>query len=227
VPRIKPARSEQRKAFRRKLPPGLRNAFNKLARLIDNPRRDLDWYHRVGLLTRRLCPRDRPGYHGQRCLFKLAEVLGPQQWMLRKAVRFVELYPTKKAVRELKRRRVGWTRLKLSFPIRDARKRLALLTEAVRKRWSIARFRFEAQRRHPTGHRGVGGRRPRRLRYIGPVTGLEELLTATRAWLRVHRQVWETKSEDFQGRVQQLLRKRDDAAKVLSDLKRACRKLNW
>lgn len=208
--------------------PRQRPRFDELAGLISRPQQDLDWYHGVGRLT--VAPRPPPtkaGYHGHTWFVGLSAALGPGPWLFHKAVRFVELYPAAKTLQGLKERGVGWTRLTLSFAIKDPKARLHLLAEALKDRWSIGRFHFEAQRRHLTRRRGVGGQPRRRLTDIEPEAALEELPKVRRAWLHVHREVWEIPGRVFRKQTKQLVRKRDDAQGMLGELKEACGKIGW
>ncbi len=228
MPKIRPASDEERRAFRKTLTPLQRPQFDELAELVGRPRQDLDWYHRVGRLTAGLRP--PPGeadYHGRAWFGGLSLALGPGRWLFHKTVRFAELYPTAKDLRELKALGVDWSRLTLSFAIKDPKERLALLAEALEGGWTIGRFHHEAQRRHPTGRRGVGGQPRRRLAGVGPEAALDELLTASRAWLHVYREVWGEPGGAFRKKVKQLVRQRGDAQGVLGALKEACGEIGW
>ena len=228
MPKIRPASDEERRTFRKTLTPRRRPQFDELAELIGRPRQDLDWYHRVGCLTIGLQP--LPGeadYHGRAWFGGLSRALGPGRWLFYKAVRFAQLYPAAKALRELNALGVDWSRLTLSFAIKDPKERLDLLTEALEDGWTISRFHFEAKRRHPTGRRGVGGQPRRRLTDVGPEAALEELLTASRAWLHVYREVWGRPGGAVRKKIKQLVRQRGDAQGVLGELKEACGEIGW
>ena len=161
--KIQPTSKAVRRRYREALPgPEQQSAFDELGRLIDGPRDDLAWYHRVGQLVGRLRPEVPRGSQWTR---RLSEALGPSPDLLAKAGRFAELYPTRRDVRELEAMGVNWTRLYFAFAVPGRRDRHALLRRAVRERWSDQRLRFTVQQRFPSKRRGVGGR-PRR-----PVTG--------------------------------------------------------
>jgi hypothetical protein len=227
VPKIKPAPATQRHAYRKTLAPDRRPVFDELAGLIDQPRLKLDWYHRVGQLTNKLCPFDEKGYYGSRWIIALVEALGPSSGVFYKAAQFATLYPKKKELQLLKNHGVEWSRLKLSFSIKDPSNRLALLTKALKDEWTIGRFHFEVQQRHPSIRRGLGGRRPGPLGEMQPEAALQELLKVSRAWLHIQREVWEKPGKPFQKQIKQLVRTRNDAKKVLGELKEACEKVSW
>ena len=168
--------------------PEQRCAFDELGRLIDSPRDDLRWHHRVGELVGRLRPEELRGSQSTR---GLADALGPSPGLLAKARRFTELYPTRKAVQELERMRVNWTRLYLAFAVPDERDRHALLGQAVDEGWSDQQLRFTVQQRFPSKRRGVGGRPRREFSSHGPEVTLRELGRQCRRWLDFHEQAWQ------------------------------------
>jgi hypothetical protein len=189
VAKIQPTSRDVRRRYRRTLPgPEQRRAFDELGRLIDSPRDDLAWHHRVGALVGRLRPEGRRGTRWSR---RLAEALGPSPELLAKARRFAELYPTRKDVRELEAMGVNWTRLYFAFAVPDERDRHALLREAMRDRWSDQQLRFTVQQRFPSKRRGVGGRPRREVTSHGPEVTLRELERQCRRWLGFHKQAWQ------------------------------------
>jgi hypothetical protein len=153
VPKIHPAPADRRKAYRADLPARRLRAFDALARLIDDPRQDLAWYHAVGRRVRALRP--GPGQPTAGWSARLAAALGPNTSLLRKAALLVRLYPDESAPRELEAAGADWSRMVLSFSVPDERKRRALLRRACREGWTIPRFRFEVQQRFPSARRGV------------------------------------------------------------------------
>jgi len=184
VAKIQPTSGDVRRRYRRTLPgPEQRRAFDELGRLIDSPRDDLPWHHRVGELVGRLRPES---WRGTRWTVGLAEALGPSPELLAKARRFAQLYPTQEAVRELEAMGVNWTRLYISFAVSDQEKRHALLRRAVDEGWSNQQLRFTVQQRFPSRRRGVGGRPRRPVTSHGPEVTLRELGRQCRRWLDFH-----------------------------------------
>jgi hypothetical protein len=233
VAKIKPTSRDVRRQFRRTLPgPEQRRAFDELGRLIDSPRDDLPWHHKVGVLVGRLRPE---GQRGTRWSRGLAEALGPSPELLAKARRFAELYPTQEAVRKLEAMRVNWTRLYISFAVSDREKRHALLRRAVDEGWSDQRLRFTVQERSRSRRGGVGGRPRHRLARHGPEVTVRELERQCRRWLDFHEQAWQgVKDRDWVqfvrgwpgedlDRLVQLLRNTDGALKEVAAACRAAR----
>ena len=143
--KIQPTSGKVRRRYRETLPgPRQQSAFDELGRLIDSPRDDLAWYHRVGQLVGRLRP-EVP--RGTRWARRLSEALGPSPDLLAKARRFAELYPSREDVAELEAMGVNWTRLYFAFAISDPEKRHALPRRAVRERWPDQQMRFTVQQR--------------------------------------------------------------------------------
>ena len=231
--KIQPTSGDVRRRYRRALPgERQRRAFDELGRLIDSPRDDLAWYHRVGQLVGGLRP-EVP--RGTRWARRLSEALGPSPDLLAKARRFAELYPAREAVRELEAMRVNWTRLYISFAVSDREKRHALLRRAVRERWSDQQLRFTVQQRFPSKRRGVGGRPRREFSSHGPEVTLRELGRQCRRWLAFHEGAWQkVKGRDWRlfvrswpredlDRLVQLLRNTDGALKEVAGACRAAR----
>ena len=102
--------------------------------------------------------------------------------MLRKAARFVTLYPSEASLQALEEMRVDWTRLELTFSVEDEEQRHKLLRQAVNKGWSGQDLRFEVQRRFPSRRGGVGGRPRRPLTAHGSEVTLRELARWNRRW---------------------------------------------
>jgi len=229
VAKIKPTSKDVRRSYRQDLSGPQQRAFDELGDLIDSPRDDLAWYHRVGRLVGRLRPEVPRGTRWSR---RLAEALGPSPELLAKARRFTELYPTRKDVQELERMRVNWTRLYISFAVSNQEKRHALLRRAVDEGWSNQQLRFTVQQRFPSRRRGVGGRPRREFSSHGPEVTLRELGRQCRRWLDFHEQAWQAvKGRDWAGLVRgwpvgdlddllQLLRSTDE---VLTEVAGACR----
>jgi hypothetical protein len=188
VAKIKPTSKDVRRSYRQDLSGPQQRAFDELGRLIDSPRDDLAWYHRVGQLVGRLRP-EVP--RGTRWVRRLSEALGPSPDLLAKARRFAELYPTQEAFRELEDRGVNWTRLYFAFAVPDKRDRNALLRRAVRERWSDQQLRFTVQELYPSKRGGVGGRPRRPVTSHGPEVTLRELERQCRRWLCFHEQAWQ------------------------------------
>jgi hypothetical protein len=103
----------------------------------------------------------------------------------------------------------------------------------VREGWSSERLRYEVQKRHPTGRRGVGGPTPRDPQAFDPELTLRELERLSRRWLRYYEHAWSAvKREAWRQLVRdwpperrdalgQLL---DDADVALGDLLNRCQK---
>jgi hypothetical protein len=233
VAKIQPTPRDVRRRYRQTLP-GLwqRRAFDELGRLVDSPRDDLPWHHRVGELVGRLRPER---WRGTRWTAGLAEALGPSPQLLAKARRFAQLYPTRQDVAKLEAMGVNWTRLYFSFAVPNKRDRHALLREAVSERWPDQQLRFTVQQRFPSRRRGVGGRPRRPVSSHGPEVTLRELGRQCRRWVDFHEQAWlGVKSRDWVGFVRswpredlddllRLLRNTDGALKEVAGACRAAR----
>jgi hypothetical protein len=189
VAKIMPTSEGDRREYRETLPgERQRRAFDELGSLIDSPRDDLAWHHRVGELVGRLRPE---GPRGTPWARGLTEALGPSPELLAKARRFAELYPKREDVQELEGMGVSWTRLYLVFAVPGRRDRHALLREAVRGRWSDQQLRFTVQQRFPSKRGGVGGRPRRPVTSHGPEVTLRDLGRQCRRWLDFHEQAWQ------------------------------------
>jgi hypothetical protein len=188
VAKIQPTSGDVRRRYRETLPgPRQRRAFDELGRLVDSPRDDLAWHHRVGQLVLRLRPE---GPRGSQWVRGLAEALGPSPEWLAKARRFAELYPARKDAAELEAMRVSWTKLYVAFAVPGRRDRHALLRWAVRERWSDQQLRFTVQERSHSKRGGVGGRPRRPVTGHGPEVTLRELERQCRRWLEFHEGAW-------------------------------------
>jgi hypothetical protein len=233
VSKIQPSSKDVRRLYRETLPgERQRRAFDELGRLIDSPRDDLAWHHRVGQLVLRLRPE---GPRGSQWARGLAEALGPSPELLAKARRFAELYPARKDVRGLEAMGVNWTRLYFAFAVPGRRDRHALLRRAVRERWSDQQLRFTAQQRSHSKRRGVGGRLRRPVTSHGPEVSLRELGRQCRRWLAFHEEAWQgVKDQDWVrfvvswpekdlDNLVQLLRSADGALKEVAGACRAVR----
>ena len=228
--KIQPTSKDVRRRYRETLPgQRQRQAFDELGRLIDGPRDDLPWHHRVGELVGRLRPES---WRGTRWAVGLAEALGPSPEWLAKARRFAELYPARQDVQELEAMGVNWTRLYFSFSVPNKRDRHALLREAVSERWPDQQLRFTVQQRFPSKRGGVGGRPRLPVTGHGPEVTLRELERQCRRWLAFHQQAWQgVKSRDWVGFVRSwpredlddLLRLLSSADGALKGVARACR----
>src|SRR5262249_53316276 len=126
MPHIKPASREAKAAHRQGLPPELRSTFDELARALANWRYDLDRYHQVGTLLRHLRQGGTPEGGGP-WLKGLPGALNVSPGLFVKAIRFAQLYPKKKDVRELEEMSVDWTRVTLAFPVKERADRHELL----------------------------------------------------------------------------------------------------
>jgi hypothetical protein len=231
MPHIKPASREAKAAYRQGLPPELRGTFDRLAEALADWRYELGWYHQVGTLLRQLRQGGTPEGGGS-WLKGLPGALNVSPGLLVKASRFAELYPRKKDVRELEDLGVDWTRVTLAFPVKDRAERHELLDEAVKKGWGSQQLRFEVQRQHPSGRRGVGGR-PRKeplaygaeltLRQLGKLAG--RLLDFQRsAWSGVDASDWRELGKEVTGQERARLRQvLIDTLKTLSDVETNCR----
>jgi len=229
MPHIKPASREAKAAYRQGLPPELRSTFDQLAGAMANSRYELGWYHQVGTLLRHLRQGGTPG--GGSWLKGLPGALNVSPGLFVKAIRFAQLYPKKKDVRELEKLGVDWTRVTLAFPVKERAERHELLDEAVKKGWGSQQLRFEVQKRHPSGRRGVGGR-PRKeplaygaeltLRQLGKLAG--RLLDFQRsAWSGVDASDWRELGKEVTGQERARLRQvLIDTLKTLSDVETNC-----
>jgi hypothetical protein len=230
MPHIKPASREAKAAYRQGLPAELRGTFDQLAEALADWRYELGWYHQVGTLVRQLREGGTPKAGGS-WLKGLPGALNVSPGLLAKASRFAELYPRKKDVRELEDLGVDWTRVTLAFPVKDRAERHELLDEAVKKGWGSQQLRFEVQRRHPSGRRGVGGR-PRKqpvaygaeltLRQLGKLAG--RLLDFQKsAWAGVDASDWRELGKEVtdqeRARLRQVL---IDTLKTLTDVETNC-----
>jgi len=198
VPKVHPAPTDRRKAFRAELPARRLRDFDALARLIDDPRQDLQWYHAVGRRVRALRP--GPGESRAGWASRLAAALGPNTSLFRKAALFVRLYPEESALRKLEALGADWSRMFLSFSVPNRKARHALLREGRRERWTIPRFRLEVQQRFPSARRGVGGRPRRSPDRYGPEVCVRELGRLSRRWLDFFAHAWEGVAAEEWGR---------------------------
>jgi hypothetical protein len=233
VAKIQPTSKDVRRRYRETLPgPRQRRAFDELGRLIDSPRDDLPWHHRVGQLVGRLRPEEPRGTRWSR---RLAEALGPSLDLLAKARRFVELYPSREDVQGLEAMGVNWTRLYFAFAVPGRQDRHALLRRAVRERWTDQQLRFTVQQRSHSKRGGVGGRPRRPVTSHGPEVTVRELERQCRRWLAFHEKAWQgIKGRDWRlfvrgwpredlDRLVQLLRNTDGALKEVAGACRAAR----
>jgi hypothetical protein len=230
VAKIQPTSRDVRRRYRETLPgERQRRAFDELGRLIDGPRDDLPWHHRVGKLVLRLRPEEPRGAHWVR---GLAEALGPSPEWLAKARRFADLYPSREDVAELEAMGVNWARLYFAFAVPDKRDRHALLRRAVRERWPDQQLRFTVQELYPSQRGGVGGWPRRPVTSHGPEVTLRELRRQCRRWLAFHEGAWRgVKGRDWVGFVRSwpredlddLLRLLSSADGALKEVAGACR----
>jgi hypothetical protein len=185
VAKIIPASDEARRAFRDSLKThSQKTAFDALVRLVAAPRGDLGWHHEVGRRITEVIPAEVG--RGSGWFDRLSKALGPSPSMLRKAARFVALYPDAAGLRPLEAMGVDWTRLELTFAVADEAQRHALLHKALRERWAGQDFRLEVQRRVPSRRGGVGGRPRNRPAPHGPEVTLRELERRSRQWTEFH-----------------------------------------
>jgi len=161
MPKIRPAPREARQAFGKQLPKGQRPRFAELAHLVEQHRTDLDWYHAVGTLVRKLRDAIPAARRGKGWAAALAVALGVSPSLLQKATRFVELYPTAKDFKPLQELGLDWTRLYLTFAVKGRQARQAFQRRAVKDGWSQQKVRFRIQQLQ--GSRQRAGGRPRRL----------------------------------------------------------------
>jgi hypothetical protein len=168
-------------AFRDKLTTrSQKTALDALRRLIAAPGADLGWRHKVGLQIAHLIP--TKGRRGFGWFDQFSEALGPSPSRLRKASRFVALYPSEASLQALEEMRVDWTLLELTFSVGDEEQRHELLRRAVSEGWSGQDLRFEVQHQFPSRRGGVGGRPRRPLAPHGPEVTLRELTRWNRRW---------------------------------------------
>jgi hypothetical protein len=191
MPKIRPASQADRQAFSNRLSKALRPLFAELARLVEQHRTDLDWYHAVGRLVRELHGAIPAALRGTGWAADLAVALGVSPSLLQKANRFVQLYPSAQDVRRLRRLGLDWTRLYLTFAVENAR-RSEFQERAVREGWSPKEVRFRIQQ--VQGSRQRAGGRPRQLPAgYGPEVALREMARLSQRWQEFHERVWEGK----------------------------------
>jgi hypothetical protein len=167
----------------------LRPRFAQLARLVEQHRTDLDWYHAVGKLVRELRDAITAAQRGQGWTTALAGALGVSPSLLQKATRFVELYPTAKDFKPLQELGLDWTRLYLTFAVKGRQARQAFQRRAVKEGWSPKEVRFRIQQAQ--GSRQRAGGRPRRLPSgYGPEVALREMARLSEHWQEFHEQIW-------------------------------------
>jgi hypothetical protein len=186
VANIQPKKKTRQK-YRAQLQGLDRVSFDRLAKLIDTPRKNLGWHHDVGKNLQKLEPVQR---RGAEWLINLAKTLGPSASSLRKLLKFAKLYRKPQGFKDLERAGVKWTRLRLSFPVGDRKTRQVLLRKAVKGRWSDERLRVEVQLKSKSKRRGMGGRRPSDPQYLGAEPALRKLAQLNRAWLAFHDKAW-------------------------------------
>ena len=185
---IKPSSNQARQKHRARLSQGMdQDNFDRLAKLMDAPQNDLAWHHDVGKLVKRLHPRN---HRGTECLINLARALGPSVASLQKSLRFVVLYPDRQGLKDLQLIGINWTRLHLSFPIKDMKARHNLLRQAVKEQWTDGRLRMEVQQVTNSPRRGVGGRPPKSPQNYGAEPTLRKLAQLNRDWLAFHANAW-------------------------------------
>jgi hypothetical protein len=190
MPKIRPAPKADRRAFSKQLPKGQRPRFAALARLIDQHRTDLGWYHAVGKLVRELHDAIPAAQRGTGWATALAGALGVSPSLLQKGTRFVELYPTAKDFKPLTDLGLDWTLLYLTFAVKGRKMRQAFQRRAVREGWSPQEVRFRIQQKQ--GSRQKAGGQPRRLPAgYGPEVALREMARLSQRWQQFHAQIWE------------------------------------
>jgi hypothetical protein len=192
MPRSKKPSGQARRRFLHDLPAELQRPFDELVGYVANPPDGLRWYHQLGILVRRLrgAGGDAGPLRGAGGFKALSDAVGVADSLLRKAARFADLYPRKRDLREVTDLRVDWTRLWLSFCVAGREERHALLRQAVAGGWDQDTLRFEVQQRHPTGRRGVGGRKPKGAQGHGPEVTLRQLVLAAKNWLSLYAGAW-------------------------------------
>lgn len=168
-----------RNSFRASLAVNLQREFDQLEKLLMSPIQNLPWYHDLG--TRITAIRRSP--ERSFSMRALSAALGPSSSVLAKACRFVKEYTEVEIRGALSRTGTDWTHLTLAFSIRSKTARHKLLAESTREKWSPKELQAQVQLRHPTGRRGMGGRRPKELRGLNAAEQLKELARRTDAWL--------------------------------------------
>jgi hypothetical protein len=236
MPRSKKPSGQAQRRFRDGLPAELQRPFDELVGHVATLPDGLRWYHQLGILVRRLrgAGGDTGPLRGAGGFKALSDAVGVADSLLRKAGRFVQLYPSKQELRAVAALGVDWTRLWLAFSIGDEEDRHAVLEKAVDQGWDQDTVRFEVQRRHPTGRRGMGGRKPKKAEGHGPEVTLRQLVLAGRnllslyegAWSKIGRADWNRflagLSADEAAPFRELLR---DAGKAMGTLAKASRQV--
>jgi hypothetical protein len=140
------------------------------------------------------------------------------------------LYPKKEDVERFAKMGVDWTRLWISFPVKEGREKL--LRQAIREKWTIPRLRFEVQDRYGSKRRGVGGRRRKAPTPQGPEVALRELERRSKAWLLFYGAAWKKVGKEEwkdlvaswpatgMDKLDELL---DEADQALADIEVACK----
>jgi hypothetical protein len=96
-------------------------------------------------------------------------------------LQFAVLYPKPQDFKELERVGIKWTRLHLSFPVKDPKLRHELLRKAVKEGWSDEHLRVKVQQKTGSKRRGVGGRPPNQPKNLGAEPTLRKLAQLNRA----------------------------------------------
>lgn len=191
MPRIQLTSTEVQKKYRDHLLPKQQRLFDRLVRLLAEPRTDLRWYHEVGRQVQGLRPESPRSSEGQLWSRALSQALGPATGLLYKTSQFVQLYPQEAEVERLERLGAAWNLIVLTLPIAHRKDRYRLIREAVREGWDQKKLRLEIQKRHPSRRKGMGGR-PRKVpENFGPEINLRELDRLARYWLEFFEKAWE------------------------------------
>jgi hypothetical protein len=200
VANFQPTSNQKKQRYRTQLRNASdRAAFDKLAKLMDMPRNDLDWHYDVGQLVHQLEPVRR---RGKEWLLNLGNALGPSTASLRKLLQFTALYAKRQDFKDLERMGVNWTRLRLVFPVEPLKSRHALLRKAKKEGWNDEQLRVTVQQIIGPKRRGVGGRPRIQPQNYGAEPTLLTLARLSRAWLAYHDMAWsEVTTADWKGLV--------------------------
>jgi hypothetical protein len=129
----------QRSAFRSKLTPEQKAAFDELAEILASPGADLERYRALGDLVARMIPPVSAGRGEIRWLRGPAAALNCSHTHLQKALRFRQEYPHRKDVRALQKLHVKWTLVNIAMAVPNKEDRHKLLEEAADKNWCRTR----------------------------------------------------------------------------------------
>ena len=234
MPRIQLTSHAVQNEYRKNLRPDQQRLFDRLARLLAEPRNDLGWYHEVGEQVRALRPENPRSSNGGQWAVVLSEAMGPATGLIYKTSRFVDLYPAEADVQRLERMGADWSVLVLTLPVAKRKDRHGLIRKAKKEGWDQKKLRFEVQKRFPNRRRGMGGRRRKEPQNYCPEFNVREVERLARYWLEFHEKAWEEVkpvdwhhmvrdcSQDDRAKLKELLARTE---KQVSEVSRSCKEM--